>query len=826
MQTNFITYSGIVVDSLTGKPIENALVTFFSINTDFPDSYYVRVKSAVTNKKGYFLVRFTIQKGMHFEITCLGYKVKKYPLTINYAEEDLGKLKMERDVQQLEEIVVRARMAMFSQNGDTTFFYPKSVKTLQGDPVLEVLRQMPGVEVRGSSVFIDGKLVERSYVNGRLIFGIDPTEAVTQIEAKDASLIMAYDEPDDQEVGTNRENARKRKVINILTFNPINEVSSGNLKTEAGGSEADSEWDRYSVSGELGFFKEQRQLKLTGGMDNFTPDYKQSGHSNTRTALFDYKKPRTFLDWLYYNYGNRSSTSEGRAFSTYFPDGQFESQTSEQSNRNTEQSDRHLLYWHFIKMKDKFVGLSGTTTLRFSNSHHTLSSFSEMLRDNAMLSSISDRSFSHGQMISIDSEVSFGIALKNQERRIAVKLGFSGALQKEESVRNSDRRNPASSYNETVNFDSKSPLLRLTANLSYRKDYHIMRGKWIRLNYYANVGTEWKSQLLTATDSITRMLDAGRSDDNKTRLTTFKAGVQRWQGTDVKLSFDISYSGSFLQRTERLPHDDVIDRYFHSPKFDITCQMGNFFVTLKNEIQLPPFMRFSSRLYDDNPYQLISGNPNLDATKKYTGELAYNRRFGGDGVVWLGINAGLISDAIIDNRTYFAEPTVLPQYNNYLTVAGATLSAPMNGRIARFAGTSFNFDKRLPFIRSIMKLSAGYTLTQNQTGVNSELFDSHERLFNNQLSLTTNFSSKFRVTLNNEFRHLRFENYSGRNDNRVTDKLKLTAQWDLTDRMFATSSYAMAHNSSSASDVTITDHVVNASFGIRLFKDRKGTLSL
>jgi hypothetical protein len=36
----------------------------------------------------------------------------------------------------------------------------------------------------------------------------------------------------------------------------------------------------------------------------------------------------------------------------------------------------------------------------------------------------------------------------------------------------------------------------------------------------------------------------------------------------------------------------------------------------------------------------------------------------------------------------------------------------------------------------------------------------------------------------------------------------------------------MAHNSSSASDVTITDHVVNASFGIRLFKDRKGTLSL
>lgn len=72
---------------------------------------------------------------------------------------------------------------------------------MEGEKVLEILRQMPGVDVSDGGVKIFGKAVERTYVNNRLLFGEDPTTALKQLEAEEVASIHSYDEVDDQPAG-------------------------------------------------------------------------------------------------------------------------------------------------------------------------------------------------------------------------------------------------------------------------------------------------------------------------------------------------------------------------------------------------------------------------------------------------------------------------------------------------------------------------------------------------------------------------------------------------------------------------------------------------
>ncbi|MDR1720469.1 MAG: hypothetical protein LBR67_10190 [Dysgonamonadaceae bacterium] len=826
-------FSGVVVDSVSNKPLEGAVVSL----VDSHQTGSLVVNNRITNVKGEFVfsdLANMILTQKHYEVACLGYKVKSGPLVATGEKLHL-RIMLAPDVQQLDEVVVSARMAMYRVKGDTTIFFPAAVKTLEGDPVLEVLRQMPGVEVYGDgSVIIDGKRVERSYVNGRLIFGADPREAVKQIEAKDAAQILAYDEPDEKEAHLyGKDAARKRKVLNIITFNTFDQVASGNLQAEAGVAE-DQELNRYLAAADVGLFNEKRQIKLSGGLDNFVPTERQIGrqdHQKLGASLTSTIPTGNY--GLNYAFSNNASSSETRSNTLYFPTGQFQTQTMDRLNSGSDHSYQHNVNGNFYKQVGKNT-VNGTFGLSLQQSDGVSVSSSELLRDGMLLTGINSRSAFDRKNVSLNGHISFTKKLEKQ-RTLRFDLDADGAGGKQHRVHsNNISEGVLPQRHEALLFTSESPKLKLSAEANYNINRFSMLGRLFMINYMLKATPEWQTDRQTATDSLTAVRDDGRSADNQTRLIGIKGGIKltRMKERDGVLTndldLDLGYNTVFFHRTERLPSIMEQRRIFSNPEFAVSYRNNEWLsCSFRVAMSLPPSTQFSTRIDDSNPLMLTTGNSGLNPALSYHANIVYSRREqSGDSWFQISMRASFTDGQVVDNRIYFAEPTVLPEYNNYLTVAGATLMAPMNGTANWSVSPNTSFEKRLNFIKSILKAGLGYTWSSNQTGINSELVKNHEQRVNNSVSLTTNFSSKFRASLENNLTYRDFENYTARKDTRVTDDLKFTARWDFTERFFALSSYTMAHNSSSASDVTITDHVINASLGVRLFKNRRGSLSI
>ncbi len=94
------------------------------------------------------------------------------------------------------------------------------------------------------------------------------------------------------------------------------------------------------------------------------------------------------------------------------------------------------------------------------------------------------------------------------------------------------------------------------------------------------------------------------------------------------------------------------------------------------------------------------------------------------------------------------------------------------------------------------------------------------------MSLTSNFSSKFKVDIKNDIQYNWFKNNVGYIDKSLSETAVANIRWDFRGRAYLTGSYTMEYFQNDFSALTIENHILNASIGCHLFKSRKGSISL
>ena len=118
------------------------------------------VRNYIADKEGRFKISVPRLMNNRIEITCMGYKIlthilseagkgvkNKYStkITIRSAQDqvynrvDLGVLKLEPDVHALDEVVVKARLELFRYSGDTLLVFPRNMKQMEGDALIDLL---------------------------------------------------------------------------------------------------------------------------------------------------------------------------------------------------------------------------------------------------------------------------------------------------------------------------------------------------------------------------------------------------------------------------------------------------------------------------------------------------------------------------------------------------------------------------------------------------------------------------------------------------------------------------------------------------------------
>ena len=192
--------SGVVVDSLTSQEIAYASVSVINMKTNDI------VTGAITDESGYFIINGISFGRFLIRVEFIGYStaevgpIKMFPGG-GSMEPFLGKIMLQQKTIELSDVTVTADKPIFTHSVDKKIFNVEQNTTTTGGNAIDVLRQIPGVEVdmngkvslRGNTnvnLLIDGKSTRMGGANQEALLenilanNISDVEVITNPGAK------------------------------------------------------------------------------------------------------------------------------------------------------------------------------------------------------------------------------------------------------------------------------------------------------------------------------------------------------------------------------------------------------------------------------------------------------------------------------------------------------------------------------------------------------------------------------------------------------------------------------------------------------------------
>ncbi|MET0466525.1 MAG: outer membrane beta-barrel protein, partial [Chitinophagaceae bacterium] len=254
--------SGTLMDTSGKKPIVYATVTVFSAKDTSIITY------RLSDEQGKFKVpSLPFQKELRVVVTATGSSVwrKEFTLTEEAPSLDLGMLKLDPDVKEMEEVLVMSERPPVVVRKDTIEFNAAAFKTLPTALVEDLLKKMPGVDVdRDGNIMVNGRKVNRLLVEGKEFFGSDPKIASKNLPANLIDKVQVTDDKEELLRNPDLTAGEVGQVINLKLKKAIKQGWFGKLYAGAGTE------DRFEGGGIVNMFRDTLQVSLLGYTNNLS----------------------------------------------------------------------------------------------------------------------------------------------------------------------------------------------------------------------------------------------------------------------------------------------------------------------------------------------------------------------------------------------------------------------------------------------------------------------------------------------------------------------------------------------------------------------------
>ncbi len=890
-------YSGIVVDSATRKPIQSAVVYLMGIEND-----NLITRSTVTDKKGKFEIKVTGPSKL--EISCLGYKLYsqrvhtkvitvlhkidkfgQYKDEIHGNKTDLGVIRLAPDPYKMDEVVVKSRKQMFEQRGDTTRIFPRLARTMEGDALIEVIKMIPGFKVTNDgTIYEDGKVIERTYVNNELLFGNDPRTAFLKLTATSALAIDTYDEEvDEAERSLTNRKERKRRVANIKTAEELKRYTILEFLAEGGldhNKDTDGErHKRFGLKGSWSQYQVGRKLELSASTNNTVLVSDFSGINinpgNPKETNFKFEVEKALGDSVYssltkrkmyrpdskqirgfYNFSDKRITNESVSKSSYFPSNYFNSQLIEDKISTESKTQTHHAYIEYRNSVRAYTnGVSYTFKLqpRFSQVESFSFRNSQTTTDGRETSAIRNDNISESDRLSLKGEIyasknilgNWLSRLKANNKKyvrasssISVDGKFYYVNNNGNTLRNYELKDDVGTNLTNLTIDSDAPAfdcnLSIIPSLSLQGnlDSKTLKNDMIDLKLSANGRYyKYKSHRL-AINQATGLVDNAYSREVIENIKTFGITpmlTKSWINSDYSFTLFARLELTQVQNDRHIPQDLFQSKTFGTIAYDFSIRRGNNLnINFQLNTKIPTVDQLSSILDNNDPMNLSSGNPNLSISKEYSVSLSLNnrsrtktRKINING----SISGTITTDPITMNRRYFSETTILPEYENYEAAAGARLYIPINVG----SHNSFNGNVSLSYFNqpsnTTINLGLNGSWSNPLASINDKLLRNKNTNASIMLSVTSTLSTKLRINIDNTT-SFAWQNNDVFNDRSRNNYLQAKVRYDFLNRMTMTTTYKNDFQKSYTSGMLIRRNSLDISLGARIFRKRNGTLSV
>jgi hypothetical protein len=886
-----VIYTGVVLDSATREPIERAVVYLMGVSNRTKD---LITKSTVTNAKGQFEI--LVPGDSKLEISCLGYKLyskrllppskdmysSKYDAAGEKVKSEvaLGRIFLAPDLYNADEVVVRARINMYKQNGDTTSVFPKLAKTMEGDALIEVLRQIPGFRVEDDgSIYENGRRIERTYVNNTLLFGQDPKTAFMKLTAQSALAIDTYEE-EVEETEASLENRpkedRTRRVANVTTTRKIDSYVTLEM-TANGGFDKDRDIDgsrnkRYGLDGEVGIYKVGKQLTIKGGHNNLVtrPSWNENetftmsgnpkytkfdvrGFLNLQDSVYNEKLKRKIVNIKglinsYYTYDNTRNLNKSRSTSVYFPSINFDSQIVENINESKSKNQRHSGYFSYSNYKTFPMTIS--ITPNYSKSISLSSSQNATTTDGVLLSKTNNKNQNESKRYGLTGDLRFHRDIYRKSKiefgapTSSLSMSVNGRViynkNEGDGLKNYELTDVKGTNLTVLNIESDSPStnVSLSGTLTYTRSRMFQEKNKSGYNktsrFSIGLGVEGgyvkDKEYSIAFNQATGEVDNAYSGDYVRNNKNAKIGLnmtKEWKsGVSFQMSTDLERTN--VKSDETLPDKSYVNKNFNKLVTRFSLKYNSFGLSFSTRDNIPYVGQLSNILDYDNPMSLSAGNPNLESGKVYDFSLRFsNRSFVKRRKVTLSsdMSFSIVTDPITMIRRYFKESSILPEYGNYEVVAGATLSTPMNVGSHISASGSVTADYLLQNINTSLKFNAYGNYSNPFSSIDNELLRNKNMSARMTFEILSTPTRKIRINVKNSttFSWQKNDKYQDRSR---TNDMTVGLRLDFLTRLTFTPSYTNSFQKAYTTGQTIERNALNLSLGTRIFRKRNGLLSI
>ena len=684
------------------------------------------------------------------EVSYLGYKPYKERFAATEFRSRI-EVKMEVDEQSIAQVVVF--------KGDTTVYNAGAFKTMADDRFEELLRQLPGVEIKDNKILAGGEEVKRVLIDGKNFFGKNSQYVLSDLEASDVKSVRVYEELSPEAIRQGNTTARKEKVMNVETKSKRSVLQGGNLAASVGASlEKDysgrheirhSQTGTYYRNSEKGNWRlEASNLKDDTQAEDVSFNSKITPTKQTDVqAEYTYRRGDTTNISTRANFQRRRQSSNSRSTTEYFPTEDYDLRTEENSGESLS--------------KALSASISNLTSIqRKKNTFFAMTDFSF---DNG---SSHSRSVTFRQIDDDETRTRLNNDSDNRNIRFSTQLSYYLSLSKRSSLSFSVRGSYGSQDQNGWQVDTTASVQGLQVKLrnngdgsqysfSTSVDYNYKIGENARFSTSYSFDRNYDRSKMLAIDFLgdpKGQLDPVNSysytNDNYSH--SLQAGIN--YGRDG-LWIMGSIAGAIYQiaRDERFPEKRRFPRQFFqlNPWFNLMTGKSarRFSVTIMSNSQMIPTESLRSTLDATSPLSLRAGNPDLKLPNDLSGLaiLSFNnapkaRTFS------IRFSGGYTFNYITSQRRLFLEETYLPQYD-YTAQKGAQLSTQTNVEGCYNLSGSADFSQQISSLRSTVRVGINYSFQQTPYFLDEALYHSGRHALSFNAGFESGFSSKVKISV-------------------------------------------------------------------------------
>lgn len=843
-------------DSVNGDTVEGAVVelVYLSDSTKY---------HAVSDGSGKAKFQRIAYGDYSVTATFLGYipSCRRIRLNAHFLSPDT--IRMQPDVQLLDEVVISTPALRSTQNGDTLSYHADAYKVVLGANSESLLTKMPGISVSERGVEAHGRTVQKIMIDGEEFFGNDVLSALKNLPADMIEDVEVFNKLSDEAELTGVDDGRGYTAINIRSKPDRRKGTFGRLYAGYGFS------DKYIAGGNINNFNSKCRLSVVGlanniSLHNFvtedivgaTDEEGKNGHSNFVV------KPMP---------GISSVQSLGTNFNTSWLSGSYFFNRTDNSNVPVSQRENlnsgnkvqltdaekdltALNYNHRFSAKMKFnVGERHSFIIRPSLNIQDFSDFSEQRSLVRNRFGCDDIRFVHNRLsdnrnerLGINVSNTFNYRYRFHKRGRSLSMSLLGnyydnetdALNEQYTFRKPDMPlDPllASSVSSQQNFRKTRKVMARTGVVYTEPLSRRFRMSWEYAFIYSRDEAA-KTVFLrdNETGELSTTADARQSSENRGIYLTHKIGP-RFQYAFRKTT--ITVGGAFqhmnFKGTNILPATGEVYKPYSNLTYEV---VANLVINRQNTICIDAKGRTvnpSANLLQDvvslaNLSRVSAGNPNLSPSYLHGFGIRYihtDARRGSTVAVSLNYNGSgnYIGDSLVADQPDFivTEGVKLGEGNLFVRPVNIGGYHRLHGKI------TYGFPVNP--LRSNLNIQAQAVINVLPGIINGEYSPVHRNNYLVGASLASNISEDvdFRVSYTGEYVQGEFTTKAGKNNNdyfshTVSGQLK----WAFWKGVTFTGSLSYRQDKGISAPFNDRTLLCNLYLGKRIFRNRLGEISI